>query len=169
VYPKTRAYIRLKDHLIATTGLAFYADRDERLTELIGGRLPLWDCRLLLLRRIPGRQRAGTRRDGRSDCPTHDWGNLFFPRRGAICGDSRHYSSGHPGAQKSSKQLRIWSAGCATGAEPYSLAILLARDFADRIAGWQIGIDATDLNRGSWPRRRRANSGPGRFAPPPMR
>jgi len=43
--------------------------------------------------------------------------------------------------------LRIWSAGCATGAEPYSLAILLMHEMAGRIAGWQVGIDATDLNR----------------------
>jgi chemotaxis protein methyltransferase CheR len=46
-----------------------------------------------------------------------------------------------------SRQLRIWSAGCATGAEPYSLAILLARELGDEISGWQVRIYATDLNR----------------------
>ncbi len=50
--------------------------------------------------------------------------------------------------KQSSKQFRIWSAGCATGAEPYSLAILMARELSDRIAGWEISIHATDLNRG---------------------
>src|SRR5260370_42715130 len=50
--------------------------------------------------------------------------------------------------KQSSRQLRIWSAGCATGAEPYSLAIMLAHELADRIAGWQVSIYATDLNRG---------------------
>jgi len=50
---------------------------------------------------------------------------------------------------KSSKRLRIWSAGCATGAEPYSLAILLQLDLSERIAGWQVDIHATDLNRSS--------------------
>ncbi len=49
---------------------------------------------------------------------------------------------------RTSKQLRIWSAGCANGAEAYSLAILLAREMPDRIAGWRIAIDATDLSRG---------------------
>jgi len=43
--------------------------------------------------------------------------------------------------------LRIWSAGCASGEEPYSLAILLSRMLPD-IAGWNISILATDINPG---------------------
>jgi chemotaxis protein methyltransferase CheR len=142
-------YARLKEHLIATTGLAFYADRDERLTELIASRLSTLGMR---------------------DCSCYtdflaDWkqgsaemdvliarltiGETYFFRdeaqfdaiRNIILPDILERN-------QSSKRLRIWSAGCATGQEPYSLAIMLARDFADRIAGWRVGIDATDLNRG---------------------
>ena len=43
------------------------------------------------------------------------------------------------------KQLRIWSAGCCTGEEPYSLAITLSRLLPD-ISEWLITILATDLN-----------------------
>jgi len=43
------------------------------------------------------------------------------------------------------KRLRLWSAGCATGEEPYTLAIMLHRmGFALR--GWNISILATDIN-----------------------
>jgi chemotaxis protein methyltransferase CheR len=48
---------------------------------------------------------------------------------------------------QSSRQLRIWSAGCSTGAEPYSVSILLRRDLAPRVAGWDITIVGTDINR----------------------
>jgi chemotaxis protein methyltransferase CheR len=42
--------------------------------------------------------------------------------------------------------LRIWSAGCATGEEAYSVAILLDKILYDRI-DWDITILATDINR----------------------
>ena len=43
------------------------------------------------------------------------------------------------------RQLRVWSAGCATGEEPYSVAILLGRLIPDW-KDWTISIFATDLN-----------------------
>ncbi len=43
------------------------------------------------------------------------------------------------------KRLRIWSAGCCTGEEPYSLAILLSRVMPDW-QDWNLTILATDIN-----------------------
>jgi chemotaxis protein methyltransferase CheR len=43
------------------------------------------------------------------------------------------------------RRLRIWSAGCASGEEAYTLAILLQRLIRD-LDSWQIHLLATDLN-----------------------
>lgn len=43
------------------------------------------------------------------------------------------------------KRLRIWSAACATGEEPYTLAMLLFR-LLPSTEGWTISIVATDVN-----------------------
>ncbi len=52
-----------------------------------------------------------------------------------------------------SKQLRLWSAGSASGEEPYSLAILL-RELLPDIESWNIAILATDINAGYLERAR---------------
>ncbi|MFA4917497.1 MAG: CheR family methyltransferase [Syntrophales bacterium] len=44
--------------------------------------------------------------------------------------------------------LRIWSAGCSSGEEPYSVAILLDRFFPD-LKGWEVFILGTDINEDS--------------------
>lgn len=43
-------------------------------------------------------------------------------------------------------RLRLWSAGCATGEEPYSLAMLLDR-LLPEASEWSLTILATDINR----------------------
>ena len=44
------------------------------------------------------------------------------------------------------RHLRIWSAGCATGEEPYSLAMMLAEESRGLLKGWTFEILAVDLN-----------------------
>ena len=44
------------------------------------------------------------------------------------------------------KRLRIWSAGCSTGEEPYTLAMFLLEQREKLLQGWSFEIVATDLN-----------------------
>ena len=43
------------------------------------------------------------------------------------------------------RPLRLWSAGCSNGAEPYSLA-MVCQDFAGRQAGFQFRVLGTDIS-----------------------
>ena len=58
--------------------------------------------------------------------------------------------------------IRIWSAGCATGEEPYSIAITLHRCLPD-IRNWNILILATDINRAALNLARAGQYGPWSF------
>jgi chemotaxis protein methyltransferase CheR len=45
------------------------------------------------------------------------------------------------------RRLWIWSAGCATGEEVYSLSILINRHFPKLLQDWDLRIVGTDINR----------------------
>ncbi len=42
--------------------------------------------------------------------------------------------------------LRIWCAGCSSGEEPYTLAMILLEYFGMKISNWDTGILATDIS-----------------------
>lgn len=48
-------------------------------------------------------------------------------------------------AKANGRTLRLWSAGCATGEEAYSLALLLADQLGHDFAEWNVKIFATDV------------------------
>jgi chemotaxis protein methyltransferase CheR len=49
------------------------------------------------------------------------------------------------GRRGDTKRVRLWSAGCATGEEPYSLAMVIL-EVLPRGEGWDVEILATDVN-----------------------
>jgi len=48
--------------------------------------------------------------------------------------------------RKAGKKLRIWSAGCSTGEEPYTISMIIHEMLKSEIAGWDVKITANDLS-----------------------
>ena len=49
-------------------------------------------------------------------------------------------------ARASNKRLRIWSAACSTGEEPFTIAMMLHRTLGVRLSDWHIEILGTDIS-----------------------
>jgi chemotaxis protein methyltransferase CheR len=67
---------------------------------------------------------------------------------------------------KALKRLKIWSAGCSSGEEPYSLAIVL-KETLSNIAQWDIRLLATDVNQAALEKAKRGVFSPWSFRETP--
>lgn len=73
-------------------------------------------------------------------------------------------------ARKGERALNIWSAACATGQEPYSIALTLKEGFP-QLGDWNVQITATDVAAGVLDRARAASytaAETGRGLPPEL-
>lgn len=62
----------------------------------------------------------------------------------------------HEAAARGDAMLRVWSAGCGSGEEPYTLAIIQALHLQSRFPGVQMNIMATDVDPALLQRARKA-------------
>ena len=69
--------------------------------------------------------------------------------------------------RSASRRLRIWSAGCSSGEEPYTLAMLLLE--SGRFANWDVEIHASDISKRVLAQARRAEYSPSALRATPPR
>jgi chemotaxis protein methyltransferase CheR len=143
--PSDPGWTRLKEYLIARTGLDYYADKDVDLARRIHGRLAeigASDC-AAFLRFLREDSRGPVEMDaliGRIAIGE----TYFFRHREHFDAIRDVVLPDIEGRNGSGRHLRVWCAGCADGAEPYSLAILLRHELA---GDWQTAVLATDIGR----------------------
>lgn len=136
---------KLKEWIISTTGLSYYGDKDRDLAIAVG-RCQQLDGR-------PAREVLDilTRRpDPALDRLVEELtiGETFFFRHLEMFHALRDHVLPDLIRKRSAlRSIRIWSAGCSVGAEPYSLAILLHDLLGKAAQDWSFGIVATDINR----------------------
>ncbi|HEY4233784.1 MAG TPA: CheR family methyltransferase [Lacipirellulaceae bacterium] len=138
----------LRDHIIAVTGLVFYADRPQVLAGHVADRLKK--------RGISGcGEYWELLHDGQAGEAEFDQlielltiGETYFFRHRELFDAIRDVAL--PDLierNRPTQRLRVWSAGCSTGPEAYSVSVLLRRDLESSIRDWNLSILGTDINR----------------------
>ena len=142
------AFLRLKDYIIHATGLHYFQDKDSDLADRTAKRLSaigVPDCAAYL-----ERLQNGISGEKELDALITELtiGETYFFRHTEQFDALRDTILPQLiEKNRATRRLRIWSAGCSTGAEPYSLSILLRVNFAHLISGWDITIIGTDINK----------------------
>lgn len=150
--PQDPAYLKIRDLIYSVSGIYHPQNKMYLLAERCGRRISALACRTASsyldilnsplrreeeLRMLFNEITIGETCMFRS-VPQHDaLRRIILPQ---IIETKRH---------RGEQDLHIWSAGCSTGEEPYSLAMSLLEESAGPLKGWKLEITATDINERS--------------------
>lgn len=146
----------LKDHVLAMTGLAYYCDKDDELADRLSMRLGALNFTraadyLSLLRQEPaGSQEMDLLIEHLTIGETHFFRHqeVFTALETLVLPEVSRRAAG--------SCIRVWSAGCANGAEAYSIGILLKQLQASGAIAGAASVIGTDISRRSLERATRA-------------
>jgi chemotaxis protein methyltransferase CheR len=137
----------IKQAVIDRTGHHYYADKDNLLRDRLNRRLTATGCRglpdYLTLLNHPT---AGAVEWRELEAEVTIGETFFFRHAEQFDALQTAILPAIIARNAAARRVRIWSAGCAVGAEPYSIAILLDRLLGEAIDGWAIEILATDIS-----------------------
>lgn len=148
-------FSQLKNYLLAHTGLAYYRDKDTELKHKFQKRMSDLHLETYLdyLRHLDSVQGQTERESLIQELTIGE--TYFFRHQEQFAALKDEVFPEILTSQAGQQRLSIWSAGCATGEEPYSLAILLQQHFS-QLQHWQVQILGTDINRESLAQAQRA-------------
>lgn len=137
-------YPRVKALVIERTGMAFYRERDDDFSRVLVERLAslgLRDCASYLDHLHHGKELDELIAELTiGETYFFRYREQFDALRDIVLPQVLERNRPH-------KRLRIWSAGCSTGPEPYSVAILLQQRFGPRLEDWDVSVIGTDINQ----------------------
>ncbi|WP_338661403.1 protein-glutamate O-methyltransferase CheR [Pararoseomonas sp. SCSIO 73927] len=155
------AFAALKRLIIARTGHAYYEDKDAALWERVRARIRATGAGDAAGYAALLRDAAEGEAEWAALESAITIGETFFFR------DARQFAALREGIlpgliarRAEARRLRVWSAGCSTGAEPYSVAILLRRLLGVEHRAWSISILGTDISEAALAAARAARFSP---------
>ncbi|TNC13785.1 protein-glutamate methyltransferase [Methylobacterium terricola] len=139
------AFAALKTRLVARTGHHYYADKDDLLWERVGRRMRARGIAepagyLALLEESEAEWAALESEITIGETFFFRYAEQFAALRGTILPE-------RIAARSEERRLRIWSAGCSTGPETYSVGIVLHELLGERLPDWRLALTGTDINR----------------------
>jgi len=139
-------FTAIRDLIHRRTGIYFGEEAVERLAMRLADRLQARNCQTfteyyLTLRRLPESDHEFDEIIER--ITTHE--TYFFRERYQLAAFTDEILPELHRRLGSSRRLRIWSAGCATGEEVYTVAMLILDHGG--FAGWDIEVFGTDISR----------------------
>lgn len=153
-------FAALKTLIVAETGQHYYEDKQPQLREKIVKRmmaLGLSDGHLYFERLQDAS--AGPREWRQLESELTIKETFFFRFAEQFAALRENILPGLIAAHAEDRHLRIWSAGCSTGAEPYSLAVLIHDLLGEAYDDWHVSILGTDIDEAALGQARTARYG----------